>query len=89
MPATKRRTRPTTNGVAQPGAASVRVATLTRISTDEINQPYSLEAQAIGLDAFVASQPGHAITHPFVDQASGASLNRPGLQARAHRREVG
>ena len=54
----------------------MRVATLTRISTDEINQPYSLEAEAIGLDAFVASQPGHAIAHRFVDQTSGASLNR-------------
>src|SRR5579884_2410382 len=80
MPATKRRARTTTQGVAQPGA-SVRVATLTRISTDEINQPYSLEAQAIGLEAFVASQPGHTITHRFVDQASGATLDRPGLQA--------
>jgi len=57
------------------------VAVLTRISTDELNQPYSLEAQAAGLDAFVASQPGHTITHRFVDQASGATLARPGLQA--------
>jgi len=60
---------------------SVRVATVTRISTDETNQPYSLDAQANGLAAFVASQPGHVITHRFVDQASGATLDRPGLQA--------
>lgn len=58
-----------------------RVATLTRISTDEVNQPYSLEAQAQGLESFVASQPGQKITHRFVDQASGATLERPGLQA--------
>lgn len=62
-------------------ARSVRVATVTRISTDETNQPYSLDAQANGLAAFVASQPGHVITHRFVDQASGATLDRPGLQA--------
>ena len=81
MPASKRRNRSTGQGVVQPNTDSVRVATLTRISTDEVNQPYSLEAQAVGLDAFVASQPGHTITHRFVDQASGATLDRPGLQA--------
>lgn len=80
MPASKRRNRSTGQGVVQTRADSVRVATLTRISTDEVNQPYSLEAQAIGLDSFVASQPGHTITHRFVDQASGATLDRPGLQ---------
>jgi site-specific DNA recombinase len=57
------------------------LAIVTRISTDEVNQPYSLEAQAKGLEAFVASQPGQTITHRFVDQASGATLERPGLQA--------
>src|SRR5579863_5592452 len=81
MPANKRRSRSAGQGVVQPRTDSVRVATLTRISTDEVNQPYSLEAQAIGLDSFVASQPGHTITHRFVDQASGATLDRPGLQA--------
>jgi hypothetical protein len=75
------RSRSAGQGVAQSPTDSVVVATLTRISTDEVNQPYSLEAQAIGLDSFVASQPGHTITHRFVDQASGATLERPGLQA--------
>jgi site-specific DNA recombinase len=60
---------------------SVRVATYRRISTDEVNQPYSLEAQLVGLEAFVASQPGWVLTHGFVDQASGATLARPGLEA--------
>jgi len=64
-----------------PATGGTRVAIVTRISTDEVNQPYSLEAQAKGLEAFVASQPGQAITHRFVDQASGATLERPGLQA--------
>jgi site-specific DNA recombinase len=58
-----------------------RVATLTRISTDETNQPYSLEAQSRGLDQYVGSQPNMEITHRYVDQASGATLQRPGLQA--------
>jgi site-specific DNA recombinase len=56
------------------------MATVTRISTDEVNQPYSLEAQANGLEQFVGSQPGMTITHRFVDKASGATLDRPGLQ---------
>jgi site-specific DNA recombinase len=68
-------------GSRDPGSGATRVACLTRISTDETNQPYSLDAQAIGLDAFVTSQPNHTITHRFVDQASGATLERPGLQA--------
>ena len=63
-----------------PTVGVVRVATLTRISTDETNQPYSLDAQATALEAFVASQPGQRITHRFSDQASGATLARPGLQ---------
>ncbi|HUD15684.1 MAG TPA: recombinase family protein, partial [Acidimicrobiales bacterium] len=68
-------------GPRPPATAGTRVAIVTRISTDEVNQPYSLEAQSKGLEAFVASQPGQAITHRFVDQASGATLERPGLQA--------
>ncbi len=79
MAAATKRHRPP--GPAQPGTGPTRVATLTRISTDEVNQPYSLDAQAQGLEAFVTSQPGHKITHRFVDQASGATLDRPGLQA--------
>jgi hypothetical protein len=63
------------------GTGEIRVAIVTRISTDEVNQPYSLEARTKGLEAFVSSQPGHVITHRFVDQASGATLERPGPQA--------
>jgi site-specific DNA recombinase len=67
-------------GPRTPATGGTRVAIVTRISTDEVNQPYSLEAQTKGLEAFVASQPGQAVTHRFVDQASGATLERPGLQ---------
>jgi site-specific DNA recombinase len=57
----------------------VRVATYTRISTDEVNQPYSLGAQHDRLDAFVASQPDWQIVARYTDQASGKSLERPDL----------
>ena len=55
----------------------VRVATYTRISTDEVNQPYSLGAQHDRLDQFVASQPDWQIVARYTDQASGKSLERP------------
>jgi site-specific DNA recombinase len=58
----------------------VRIATYTRISTDEAHQPYSLEAQATRLAAYVDSQEGWRIMRRFTDQASGASLERPGLE---------
>jgi hypothetical protein len=69
MPASRRLNRSIGTAVAQARdqrSDVVRVATLTRIRTDEVNQPYSLEAQATGLDAFVASQPDHQITHRSV-----------------------
>jgi site-specific DNA recombinase len=58
----------------------VRIATYTRISTDEAHQPYSLEAQAERLSAYTASQEGWQITRRFSDQTSGATLERPGLE---------
>jgi len=57
----------------------IRVAIYTRRSTDDEHQPYSLEAQLQKLTAFVASQPGWKITLTFSDDASGATLDRPGL----------
>jgi site-specific DNA recombinase len=58
----------------------MRVAIYTRISTDETHQPYSLEAQAGRLDAYIASQPGWTAVRRFTDQESGAKLDRPALQ---------
>lgn len=58
----------------------MRIATYTRISTDETTQPYSLEAQAERLGAYTASQDDWQITRRFTDQMSGAILERPGLQ---------
>ena len=58
----------------------MRVATYTRISTDEAHQPYSLEAQAQRLAAYVASQDGWTLVREYTDQKSGATLDRPGLR---------
>jgi site-specific DNA recombinase len=60
---------------------TVRVAIYTRISTNEENQPYSLEAQRKHLEQFVESQPKWLQTHFFTDQITGTTSKRPGLQA--------
>src|SRR5437764_4394038 len=58
----------------------VRVATYTRISTDEEHQPFSLEAQAQRLGSYIQSQDSWQLVHRFTDQISGSTLERPGLQ---------
>jgi site-specific DNA recombinase len=60
---------------------TVRVAIYTRISTNEENQPYSLEAQRKHLEQFVESQPKWLQTHFFTDQITGTTSKRPGLHA--------
>jgi site-specific DNA recombinase len=57
----------------------VRIATYTRISTDEVNQPYSLGSQSERLASYVASQEDWELVGTFTDQMSGAKLERPGL----------
>jgi site-specific DNA recombinase len=57
----------------------MKVATYTRISTDETNQPHSLGAQAERLEAYCRSQDGWRIVREFTDTASGATMERPGL----------
>ena len=71
----------------------MRIATYTRISTDEAHQPYSLEAQAIRLGSYVESQEDWELVRAFSDQASGATTERPGLEralaeARARRYDL-
>ena len=58
----------------------MRIATYTRISTDEEQQPYSLEAQADRLSAFIKSQDGWELRRRFTDQMTGSTVDRPGLQ---------
>jgi site-specific DNA recombinase len=60
-------------------AGPVRVATYTRISTDEERQPNSLEAQRVRLDAFVDSQPDWQISLRYEDQFTGTVIDRPAL----------
>ncbi len=60
---------------------SMRVATYTRISTDEEHQPFSLEAQAQRLGSYIESQDSWQLAHRFTDQMSGSTLERPGLEA--------
>ena len=57
----------------------VRVAIYTRRSTDEENQPFTIEAQESKLDSYVASQEGWTIVAKFSDDASGAKIERPDL----------
>jgi len=57
----------------------VKVATYTRISTDEENQPYSLGAQDDRLSAYIRSQDGWEIARRYSDQMIGSVLERPGL----------
>ena len=58
----------------------MRVATYTRISTDEEHQPNSLEAQATRLGSYIASQEGWELVRQFSDQMTGATTERPDLQ---------
>ncbi|MBA3673263.1 MAG: recombinase family protein, partial [Gemmatimonadaceae bacterium] len=59
---------------------AMRIATYTRISTDEAHQPYSLSAQADRLGSYIASQDGWHKEREFSDQMSGATTERPGLR---------
>jgi site-specific DNA recombinase len=61
--------------------AITRVCIYTRISTDEENQPTSLHSQRARLEAFCAAQEEWRIAAHELDQATGAKLDRPGLQA--------
>ena len=58
----------------------MRVATYTRISTDEENQPYSLGAQDDRLGAYIRSQDGWEPGLRYSDQMTGSTLERPDLQ---------
>jgi site-specific DNA recombinase len=73
----------------------LRVATLTRRSTDEQHQPFSIEAQDTKLAAYIQSQDDWqpAPGCQYSDDMSGATLDRPGLKralldARAGRYDI-
>jgi site-specific DNA recombinase len=65
---------------AQAKDRHLRVVTYRRISTNEENQPYSLEAQETSLGSFVASQLNYEFVGDYVDQQTGTNNKRPGLE---------
>jgi len=67
------------NGIPTPGD-SLRARKYRRRSTNEENQPYSIEAQDAGLDPYIQSQPGWVADGEYEDDASGATMERDGLQ---------
>ncbi|MEJ3741827.1 recombinase family protein [Actinomycetes bacterium KLBMP 9797] len=71
--------RATTRAVARAAQTGLRIAIYTRRSTDEEHQPFSLEAQTTRLHAYITSQPDWTSVATFTDDASGATLDRPGL----------
>jgi len=82
-----------TRTVAAAAETGLRVAIYVRRSTDEEHQPFSIEAQDSRLRSYVKSQPGWSLVARFEDDASGAKLDRPGLEkalaaARAGRFDV-
>jgi DNA invertase Pin-like site-specific DNA recombinase len=62
-----------------PSRSRVRVATYTRRSTGEANQPFTIEVQESKLGSYVASQDDWAIVARYSDDASGATIDRPDL----------
>ncbi|MDT4994814.1 MAG: site-specific recombinase, partial [Actinoplanes sp.] len=60
-------------------SSNLRVAIYVRRSTDEENQPFTLEAQEAKLRSYIASQPGWDLVAKFSDDASGAKIDRPDL----------
>jgi site-specific DNA recombinase len=77
---TTRRYRPTRPPTPAAGAPR-RVAVYVRRSTDDEHQPFSIDAQLAKLNSYIDSQPGWTLAATFSDDASGATTNRPGLQA--------
>ena len=77
---TTRRRRPTRPPTPAAGAPR-RVAVYVRRSTDDEHQPFSIDAQLAKLNSYIDSQPGWTLAARFSDDASGATTNRPGLQA--------
>ncbi len=57
-----------------------RVSTLTRRSTDEQHQPFSIELQDSKLGAYIKSQDDWLLVRKYTDNKSGATLDRDGLQ---------
>ena len=77
-----RRPRLTAVPITDSGTPTVRVALYRRASTDEANQPYSLDAQEQRLRPYAASHPGWQVVGDYVERASAKDIEgRPQLKA--------
>ncbi|WP_084628430.1 recombinase family protein [Amycolatopsis nigrescens] len=79
---TQQATQPqTTIGAEEGNSQPLRVAIYLRISTDELHQPFSLEAQHLKLCNYVTSQDNwELVGKPYIDEKSGATTDRPALK---------
>ncbi len=59
----------------------LRVATYRRISTNEVNQPHSLESQERSLKDYIAVHQELVFACDYADQQTGTNNHRPGLEA--------
>lgn len=60
----------------------VKVVTYRRASTDEENQPYSLDAQQADIQSFLALRPNWTVVAEYVERASAKDVaGRPQLQS--------
>jgi site-specific DNA recombinase len=69
-------------------APAKRVALYLRISTDETNQPYSVENQRTKMRQYAQSQEWEVVAE-YEDHISGSRLNRPGLDEALEAAEAG
>ena len=75
----KRRSRSTKGSHWDQPGVTARVVTYTRISTDELNQVYSLESQARENKNYIAKHPNWVLVKEYSDMISGVKKDRPGL----------
>ena len=61
--------------------SALRVATYRRISTNEANQPHSLEAQERSLREYIERAPELTHVADFFDMQTGTNTARPGLES--------
>ena len=70
----KPRTRRRSNSATPEVPKAVRVGRYRRASTDEGNQPYSLDAQAARLDSYTAAHPEWVLVDDYVERASAKNI---------------
>lgn len=78
---TNQATQPQASIGAEENSPPLRRAIYLRISTDELHQPFSLEAQNFKLCNYVRSRDNwELVGKPYIDEKSGAITDRPALK---------